>query len=190
MCIRDRYRKGETVMEETPVGESSGNGRAEDAGKRVREQAKVIKDQIEWKTKEPIGADEDILKWLVRWAAMVKTRYARRWTGKTPWEHIRGSQNDMEVVPFGESVFYRKLKPKGEAPDKLDSQWEEGIWLGHMDRSPEAVIGTREGCVKAWAIRRKPEGNRWDAAEIRQMRGTPEEPSQEKGGNRFPRKSI
>lgn len=42
-------RVGRTMMEETPVGESSANGRAEDAGKRVRDQARVLKDQLEYK---------------------------------------------------------------------------------------------------------------------------------------------
>ena len=78
------FRTGDTMLEESPIGEKSGNGRAEDAGKRVREQARVLKDQIEWKTKSKLSASTDILKWLVRWAAMIITRYKVKYMEKHP----------------------------------------------------------------------------------------------------------
>ena len=59
-------RVGRTMMDESPVGESSANGRAEDAGKRVRDQARVLKDQVEHKTGEALEVDGDVMQWLVR----------------------------------------------------------------------------------------------------------------------------
>ena len=60
--------------------------------------------------------------------------------------------------------------------------------MGHMRMSPEVVIGTREGCVKAWTIRRRPEEERWDMTEINQMKGTPEEPIPGEGRKKVPTK--
>ena len=45
---------------------------------------------------------------------------------------------------------------------KLESDWLEGVWIGHCDRSNEAILGTAEGVVRAWAIRRRPDGERLD----------------------------
>ena len=41
-------------------------------------------------------------------------------------------------------VWYKELKSKTEAQNKLESQWQEGIWLGHTRDSNEALIGNKE----------------------------------------------
>ena len=47
------------------------------------------------------------------------------------------------------------------------------MWLGHARNTPEPLIGTASGTVKAWAIRRLPEGQQWDGERIRQIVGSP-----------------
>ena len=47
------------------------------------------------------------------------------------------------------------------------------VWLGHARNTPEALIGTESGTVKAWAIRRLPEGQQWDGERIRRISGPP-----------------
>ena len=100
----------------------------------------------------------DVMQWLVRWSAMVQTRFKEGKDGKTAWERMKGKKCDLEVVPFGEKVWYKKLKESGTRDNKMEARWEEGIWMGHMGRTTEAVIGTREGVVKAWAIKRRLDG--------------------------------
>ena len=52
----------------------------------------------------------------------------------------------------------------------------EGIWLGHARDSNEILIGTNQGVVRAYSVRRKPEEERWNAQRIQEMRGTPQQP--------------
>ena len=58
--------------------------------------------------------------------------------------------------------------------------------MGHMNRTTEAIIGTREGVVKAWAIKRRSEGERWNIENINGVRGTPAEPVPGQGKRRVP----
>ena len=48
--------------------------------------------------------------------------------------------------------------------------------MGHMGRSNEVAIGTEAGVIKAWAIRRRIEEERWDITAINGVTGTPKRP--------------
>lgn len=73
-------RTGRTMPEESPVGESSANGRAEEAGKKIMDQARVLKDQVEYKCGGKMDVGCDVMQWLVRWSAK---------DGKTAWERMK-----------------------------------------------------------------------------------------------------
>ena len=66
-----RLHGGKITPEQPPKGESSSNGKVEEAGKTTRSLAKVFKDMIEYKTGKEIESDCVIMLWLVRWAAML-----------------------------------------------------------------------------------------------------------------------
>ena len=68
------------------------------------------------------------------------------------------------------------MRTKTERKDKLETEWKEGLWLGHSRNSNEIYIGTKGGVVRAWAIRKKPEGEQWDGKLIKEMVGTPARP--------------
>ena len=59
----------------------------------------------------------------------------------------------------------------------METEWEEGVWLGHARCSNEAIIGTGVGVVRAYAIRRQAEGQRWSGERIKEMQGTPQQPN-------------
>ena len=42
--------------------------------------------------------------------------------------------------------------------------------------SSETLVGTKDGVVRAWTIRRMPDGERWDPEAIIEMHGTPARP--------------
>ena len=187
-ALRDalgRYHGGKVIPEQPPPGESQANGRVEEAGKTLRGYVKVFKDVLEKKTGEKIPTDAAILQWLVRWAAMLHSRFRLGTDGKTAYERQKGRKCRAEVVPFGEVVHYRKLEDDGRKK-KLDSPWEEGVWLGHARGSNETLVGTREGVVRAWAIKRMPEEERWSAEAIKGMKGTPARPNPQMPGNDVP----
>ena len=47
-------------------------------------------------------------------------------------------------------------------------------------------MGTRTGVVRAWAVKRKPEEDRWDKTLIKQMTGTPAKPNPTGNGIEIP----
>jgi len=51
------------------------------------------------------------------------------------------------------------------------------VWLGHARGSSESLVGTKDGVVRAWTIRRMPEGERWGPEAITEMQGAPARPS-------------
>ena len=94
--------------EQPPVGEHQSNGTAEEAGRTVRDQARVLKIQLQLRIGREIAADEPIMPWLLRWAAMSLSRFKPGKDRRTPYERQTGRRCQMEAVPFGETVLYRK----------------------------------------------------------------------------------
>ena len=64
-----------------------------------------------------------------------------------------------------------------EARAKLESEWKQGLWLGHTRASNEAWIGTKDGVIRTYNIKRLPEGERWDGDMVQDMKGTPQKPN-------------
>ena len=49
----------------------------------------------------------------------------------------------------------------------------KGVWLGHARHSPEVLVGTPDGVVKAYAIRRLSEVDQWDGEFLKAIKGSP-----------------
>ena len=107
---------------------------------------------------------DTIVLWLIRWAAMLVSRYVVGKDGRTPYERKRGRKCRTPTCKFGEQVFYREL-----AMDKkgIDAPWHEGTWLGHARESNEHGIGTAAGVLRAHSIKRQDNTKQWDADAIR-----------------------
>ena len=132
-----------------------------------------MKDQLEVKANVELEGKDNITQWLVRWGAMVPSRFLIGKDGKTPFERRRGRRCNIQTEIFGEKVWYKELKAKTEKQHKFESDWQSGLWLGHSRSSNETIVGTRDGVIKAWAIRGMPEGEQWDPKLIKEMKGTP-----------------
>ena len=91
-----------------------------------------------------------IVLWMVRWAAMLVSRFLVDKDGRTAYERRTGRRCRVPVVPFGEKVWYRELKTKTGKQNNAESNWQRGLWVGHASNSNESIIGTTEGVVKAW----------------------------------------
>ena len=181
-----RYHGGRVTPEQPPTGESEANGRVEEAGKTLRGYLKVFKDMIEDRAGVKLDTGAVILQWLVRWVAMLHSRFRRGPDGKTAYEKQMGRACKVEVVPFGETVMYKRLEESGRKKNKLESSWEHGVWLGHARGSNESLVGTADGVVRAWAIKRKAEGERWCKERIQNIRGTPQRPNPNMPGSDIP----
>ena len=70
-------------------------------------------------------------------------------------------------------MWYKELREQKERQAKFESEWFEGIWLGHSKNTNEALVGTTQGVVRAYAIIRKNEDERWDGERVKNMKGSP-----------------
>ena len=180
-----KYHGGRMIPEDPAKGESASNGKAEEAGKTVREFVKLMKLQIEDGARCELTGDGAIMQWITRWAAMLVSRFMVGEDGKTGYERRRGRPCNIPVVRCGEKVLYRELK-KDHAPGKLEVRMHEGIWLGHARISNEILIGTKAGVVRAFDVRLLPEDRCWDVDLIKGMKGTPAQPDPAVKGAHIP----
>jgi len=70
-----RHHGGRIIPEGPPKGESQLNGVIEEAGKTVRGCTRVYKDLVEERAGIKVGCDVEITLWMIRWAALVCSRY-------------------------------------------------------------------------------------------------------------------
>ena len=85
-----RCHGGLVTPEQPPAGEHQANGTAEEAGRTVRDHARVLKIDLQAKIKREIAVDEPIMPWLLRWAAMSLSRFSPGKDRKTPYERQTG----------------------------------------------------------------------------------------------------
>ena len=101
------YHGGRVSPEVPAKGESPSNGRIEEAGKTVREFTRVLKEQIEEKAEMKLECNEAIVMWMVRWAALLVSRFLVGKDGRTDYERRTGRKCRIPVVPFGEKLWYK-----------------------------------------------------------------------------------
>lgn len=81
-----KYHGGIVVPENPPRGESQSNGRVEEAGKTIREHTRAMKEQLGDRAQMTLKSDDIITQWMIRWAAMLCTRYKVVIDGLTAYE--------------------------------------------------------------------------------------------------------
>jgi len=114
------------------------------------------------------------------------SRYLVGKDGRTGYERRKGRRCKLAVVPFAEVVWYRAVRKGKQQKEKGETEMREGIWLGHADQTNEILIGTEQGVIRVYDVKRKEEGARWDAEKIKKMKGTPRQPDPEKPGGDIP----
>ncbi len=128
---------------------------------------RVIEEHLEGYGKVQLERDDVVALWVVRWAAMMCSRYLAGEDGPTARERRRGRRCRTPVVAFGEKVWHKQLHSGRDRKNKFESDWEEGLRTGHHRESNEAIVGAKEGVVRAYAIKRGADDERWDKALIK-----------------------
>ena len=167
-----RCHGGKVTPEQPPRGEHKANGAAEEAGRTVRDQARVLKLQMETRIGRKIALEEPITPWLIRWAAMSVSRSQVGKDGNHPYERQRGRKCNPLAVPFGETVLFRMPEVANDQHQALDERWCRGIWIGHARDTGETLVADEEGVRNVWAVRRMPEEQQWDGERIRRIKGS------------------
>lgn len=95
---------------------------------------------------------------------------------RTPWARVVGKRSGAAVAEFGERVMYMARGPN------RDRRWSFGVWQGLVMRTREAYLGTPEGVVRAWTVKRLAEQERWKVEDVKAARGTTQRPDPNREG--------
>ena len=142
----------EIVLEESPGYDSKGNGEIEQAVQLVQGQFRAMKDALESRYGVRFDGDHNCIPWLVAHASDSITRYHVYSDGRTGYQNWKGRPFNKECVEFGECIMYKP--PGNTGKDKFENRWEEGVWLGVVDRTNEVIVGTSEGVIKVKDVKR------------------------------------
>ena len=159
---------GRWICENSPVGSSASNGVAERAIiQSVQHQVRVLKLALEYKWNMSIPHKHSVLPWIKEYSAFLLNRFEMGHDGKTAYERLKGKKAKVLGIAFGEMVNWR-TKPTTGLLGKLDSMWDDGVYLGVRGKSGELIVGNRSGVWKTRTLRRKPSEDRWTqrAAEL------------------------
>ena len=159
-------------FEDAVKGESQTNGPIESAVRRLQAQARTLKSSLESRYGISIGPRHPILCWLVDYCGTLLSRFQRGADGFTPYERSTGKKWRIELPEFGECDWYQPLKGERDR-SKLEAKFEPGIYLGIQEGTAMRWIGTAEGVVRTWTIKRKPEEEKWRADELSSFVGLP-----------------
>ena len=116
-----------------------------------------------------IPVDHPLVSRLLEHTSLVLNVMGRGADGITPWHRARGRPFRQQLVAFGERVLY-KFPGKGpqHAPQgNMGPLGDEAVFLGYHRTSNTFVLGTKDGkCVRARAVARRSEADRWSAAAL------------------------
>ena len=61
---------------------------------------------------------------MIRWAAMLVSRYMVGKDGRTAYERRRGRRCRLKLATFGEKVWYKEAREHKERKYKLETEWK------------------------------------------------------------------
>ena len=99
-------REDETILENSPVGQSQSNGIAERAVQAAGEQLRTFKLGLENRLGVSIPAVHPVVAWMANHAGDILNKLSVGTDGKTSYELIRGERFNKPMVEFGERVYY------------------------------------------------------------------------------------
>jgi hypothetical protein len=173
-AVRVRRSGGNTILENSPVGDSRSNGAAERAVQSISEQVRVVRRGLEQRLGLRLSAKHPVTAWLVEHCADLISKYQVGDDGKTAYERWKGNYFTLEEIEFGEKIHYRLNNTKAsQKQHKLEIRFVERFYLGRWWRTGEAVVGTSGGVIRAGTVRRVGAHRRWDKDGLAAVKGVP-----------------
>eukprot|EP00973_Karenia_brevis_P001575 213524-Karenia_brevis.AAC.1 len=170
----------------SPPGEKQSNGAAEENGKTCLGMALTMLEMVCDKVGETLPDDCPFVQWVIRWAAMVLSRFVKGSDNRTAYERTNGRECNQEVIAIGECMLFRPSRNTDDRKRVVGESWRKGIWLGHVRGSADYLIGTDEGVVRSWSVKRSSPGEQWNLEALKSMKGTPARPNPEAPGITVP----
>ena len=115
------------IPENSAVGESQSNGKAESAIRIFEDQLRTMKGAFETRIATRCPSMHPVMKWLVECVSVILNKYAIQPTGKTAYHDLHGKKMSERLVEFGEVILHY-IPRKRRA--KLDMRWTTGVFLG------------------------------------------------------------
>ena len=129
---------------------------------------------LQSRCKRRIKADHPIMPWLKHHAAFVLDICKLGQDGRTRCEARKGKRVLRPMPETGECILY--LRPQSVGKDKLDTQWEQGVFAGVRAESGQIYVLSAKGAIKVRDYKRKPEKERWNQEEFAGIQGLPWDP--------------
>ena len=108
-----RDHRGEQItqigIEHDPVKDSQSNGLVERAVQTLEGQVRTMLLALENKISTKINATDDVLPWMIIYAAVLLNIYHVGADNKTARERLRGRKSKRDVVEFGECANWLPL---------------------------------------------------------------------------------
>ena len=124
--------KRSTVEKSAPY-DSQSNGGTEVGVMLIRGLFRTLKLCLEANLGKYIPVNHSVLHWLLEHTAFLLNVRSRGSDGLTPWARVRGRPFGMQVIGFGEEVFFKRpTKGPGAQPDgNMGAAQSEGIFVGY-----------------------------------------------------------
>ena len=177
--VKAQAKDVEIIMQESPTGDHSANWSVEVAVQDEKCQARALLSELE----ENLGKLEDthpLLTWLSRHAAFCLGRFSIQDDGRYPFQRLTGQKWNRPMVTFGEKIYFRPLdayKSKDNEMERKEGDLGRRVLSGHYvgthGRNADVIVMTTQGVIKGNTIHRKPEAERWDRSELKDLKGVP-----------------
>ena len=131
----------------------------------------MLKGAVEENYKMKLGDKHQLLAWIVEHSGSLLTRYAVGKDGRTAWELWRGKPWRGVMVELEEQIWFMPVRSGERHRNKFEGRWEEGAFVGVVERTGEIRVMTESGVLRTRSIRRKPAASRWDAAMLAKQKG-------------------
>ena len=102
-----KRRQAETLIENSPAGDSQANGVAERAVQSVAQHVRVMRHGLQQKLGAVVPGPHPVTCWLVEHVADLLNKYQQGEDGRTAYHRLRGKGWHHELVEFGEKVHYK-----------------------------------------------------------------------------------
>ena len=181
-----KLRSHRTLPRNPPAYNPQSNGAAEKAVQDVTAHVRCLLLALEARLKVNIDVNLPIIKWIIRHAAFLHTRYSVGHDGLTSWRRLTGRTWNGVVIEFGERVFGKlalrrspTFKKKKRGKKKLASRSVEGVWLGIYPRTGEHIIARLDTgeAIRVRTVNRMVFEQRWKAEDIQAVRALPRRPN-------------
>ena len=155
-------RQSDTILENSPKGDSQSNGAAENAVSEAEGMIRTWKMYVEEKLKAVVDTKHVLLHWLVMHAGVIITRYKTVQDGVPEDREPQAEEQDAAIWIEGRLMRCRRRVAE-------ETSW--GVFTGIVPGTREFVILTPQGALAVRTVHRFSEHKKWDTGFMSRIKG-------------------